>query len=65
MPDISLILTLTILTVTITLFIYGKLRIDLIAISALVALLLAGVLTPEQGLLGFANQCICPKGFVP
>ena len=56
MPDISIILTAVILVITVALFIHGKLRIELIAICALVALLVTGVLTPQQALSGFANQ---------
>ena len=56
MPDASIIITVVILVITVALFIRGRLRIDLIAICALVALLITGVLTPQQALSGFANQ---------
>ena len=56
MPDTSIIITVVILVITVALFIRGRLRIDLIAICALVALLITGILTPQQALSGFANQ---------
>jgi len=56
MPDASIIITVVILVITVALFIQSRLRIDLIAICALVALLITGVLTPQQALSGFANQ---------
>ena len=56
MPDASIIITVVILVITVALFIRGRLRIDLIAICALVALLITGILTPQQALSGFANQ---------
>ena len=56
MPDASIIITVVILVITVALFIQSRLRIDLIAICALVALLITGVLTPQQALTGFANQ---------
>ncbi|HEY32550.1 MAG TPA: SLC13 family permease [Dehalococcoidia bacterium] len=56
MPDASIITTFVILAITVALFIHGRLRIELIAICALLALLVTGVLTPQQALTGFANQ---------
>ena len=52
----SLILTIVILAITIGLFISGKLRADLVAICSLTALLVLGLIAPDQALLGFANQ---------
>ncbi|UCB42099.1 MAG: anion permease [Dehalococcoidales bacterium] len=56
MPDASIITTFVVLAITVALFIHGKLRIELIAVCALLALLVTGVLTPQQALTGFANQ---------
>ena len=52
----SLILTIVILATAIGLFISGKLRADLVAICSLTALLVLGLIAPDQALLGFANQ---------
>ncbi len=56
MPDTSIIITVVILVITVALFIHGRLRIELIAVCALLALLITGVSTPQQALSGFANQ---------
>ena len=52
----SLILTIVILATAIGLFVSGKLRADLVAICSLTALLVLGLIAPDQALLGFANQ---------
>ena len=38
------------------LFIWGKIRVDIIALCVLVALFVLQLITPEQALYGFANQ---------
>jgi di/tricarboxylate transporter len=55
MPDTSIIITLGILAVAMIFFIIGKLRVDLIALCILLVLLLAGLISPDQALYGFAN----------
>lgn len=50
--------TLIILAITATLFAVGKIRSDLVALSALIALLLFGILTPEEALSGFSNSVV-------
>lgn len=50
--------TLIILAITATLFVVGKIRSDLVALSALIALLLFGILTPEEALSGFSNSVV-------
>lgn len=50
--------TLIILLISAILFVSGKIRADLVAICALVALLLCGVLTPAEGLSGFSNTTV-------
>lgn len=52
----SLILTIVILVITIGFFVSGKFRVDLIAICSLAALLMLGLIAPDQTLYGFANQ---------
>ena len=53
-----MIATLIILLVSAILFVSGKVRSDLVAICALLALLLCQVLTPAEGLSGFSNSTV-------
>lgn len=53
-----MIATLIILLVSAALFVSGKVRSDLVAICALLALLLCHVLTPEEALSGFSNSTV-------
>ena len=53
-----MIATLIILLVSAILFVSGKVRSDLVAICALLALLLCQVLTPAEGLSGFSNTTV-------
>ena len=53
-----MIATLIILLVSAVLFVSGKVRSDLVAICALLALLLCQVLTPAEGLSGFSNSTV-------
>ena len=50
------ILFLTILGATLLLFISEKLRVDLVALLATLALTLTGILKPEQALAGFSSE---------
>lgn len=52
------IVVLCILGATIVLFVLDRLPIDLVALLALVALWVTGVLTPAEGLAGFANPVV-------
>ncbi len=52
------IATLSILAVTVVFFVLGKLRSDIVAVCALLALILSGVLTPQEALSGFSNNII-------
>ncbi|MFC1914859.1 SLC13 family permease [Chloroflexota bacterium] len=58
----NIILTVVVLIATISLFISGKLRADLIAICTLIALVVLRLITPEQSLTGFANQATITIG---
>ncbi len=49
------ILTILIIILSLILFIRGKAPIEWVAIGAMVALVLFGVISPEQGLMGFSN----------
>ena len=53
-----MIATLIILLLSAIFFVSGKVRSDLVAICALLALLLCQVLTPAEGLSGFSNTTV-------
>lgn len=53
-----MIITIAILAVAAVFFAMGKVRSDLVALCALVALLLTGILTPQEALSGFANPVV-------
>lgn len=55
MADVNLILILAIIVIAMGLFISGKLRVDIIALCVLVALLLTGLIRPDQAIYGFTN----------
>jgi di/tricarboxylate transporter len=52
------LLVFVILAVTIVLFVSDRLRLDLVALMALSSLLLTGILTPAEGLAGFADPAV-------
>lgn len=54
----AMLLTFAILAVTILLFIFSKLRADVVALLSLLALFLSGILSSEQALAGFANSTV-------
>ncbi len=51
-------ITLTVLALSAVFFMWGRLRSDLVALCALLALVLAGILTPEEALSGFSNPVV-------
>lgn len=51
-------ITLIVLALTIAMFIWGRLRSDIVALSALVVLILSGVLTPSEALTGFSSSVV-------
>ena len=53
-----MLITLIILLVSAALFVSGKVRSDLVALCALLALLLFQILTPAEGLAGFSNSTV-------
>lgn len=53
-----MIATLIILALSAVCFAMGKVRSDLVALCALVALLLTGTLTPQEAISGFSNQVV-------
>lgn len=50
--------TLIVLILTVAFFVWGRIRSDVVAISALVALLCAGILTPTEALAGFSSTIV-------
>ncbi len=48
-------ITLIILIVTVAMFIWGRVRADIVALTALAALLVFGILTPAEALAGFSS----------
>lgn len=54
----QLTLTFIILGITVVLFMTNKLRADLVAILALLAMVLTGILTPVEALSGFSNSVV-------
>ncbi len=54
----SILLVYGILVVTVVLFVSERLRLDVVALMALLALTLTGILTPEEALAGFADPIV-------
>jgi di/tricarboxylate transporter len=50
--------TIVILLLSVGFFISGKVRSDIVALCALVALMLLGILTPDEALAGFSSNVI-------
>ncbi len=51
-------ITLIILLLTVAMFIWGKVRADIVALTALASLLLFGILTPAEALSGFSSSIV-------
>ena len=51
-------ITLIILIITVAMFIWGRVRADIVALSALAALLFLGILTPAEALAGFSSPIV-------
>lgn len=54
----DMLITLLVLILSIVFFVDGRIRADLIALCALVALMLANILSPEEALSGFSNPIV-------
>ena len=50
--------TLIILVITVALFIWGRVRADIVALTALAVLLILGILTPAEALAGFSSPIV-------
>ncbi|MFD1705184.1 SLC13 family permease [Siminovitchia sediminis] len=55
---LELILTFLILAATIILFMSNRIRADLVAVMALLSLVLTGILSPTEALVGFSNSVV-------
>lgn len=53
-PDAALALGLT--TLALLLFVWNRFRVDVVAIMVMVALIVTGAVTPQQGISGFAHE---------
>lgn len=51
-------LTLIVLGLTVALFIWGRIRSDVVALSALAVLMVSGVLSPTEALAGFSSSVV-------
>lgn len=58
--DIALVLL--VMAVTVGLFSWGRLSVDLVALLVMATLLLLGLVTPEQGVTGFSNTATVTVG---
>ncbi|MBS3934213.1 MAG: SLC13 family permease [Truepera sp.] len=54
----EILLVFVILTVTIALFVSDRLRLDLVALLALLALTLTGLITPREAIAGFSDPVV-------
>ena len=53
-----MILTLSVLFIAAVMFAIGKIRSDVVALCALIVLMVAGILTPDEALSGFSNSVV-------
>ena len=51
-------ITLIILVITVAMFIWGRVRADIVALTALATLLVLGILTPAEALAGFSSPIV-------
>ncbi|MFH1681482.1 MAG: SLC13 family permease [Candidatus Eisenbacteria bacterium] len=56
MPEPDILLVLGIVAAAMALFVSGKLRIDVVALCTLCALVLLGLIRPDQAMAGFASK---------
>src|SRR5690606_37432306 len=50
--------TLIVLVATAGLMVWGKIRSDIVALCSLLALIISGVLSPDEALAGFSNPVV-------
>lgn len=56
--DTNVLIVFGIILLTVTFFVWGKIRSDIVALSSLVLLVLTGILSPEESLSGFSNSVV-------
>lgn len=56
--SIDAYITIAVIVISMVLFILEKLSVDVIALGIIVVLVLSGVISPEQGFQGFANEAV-------
>lgn len=54
----NMTVTLIILIITVAMFIWGRVRADIVALTAMAALLVFGILTPTEALAGFSSPIV-------
>jgi di/tricarboxylate transporter len=59
--DIALTLTITI--GALVLFVWNRLPVEVVGLIVLASLILTGLVTPQEGLSGFANEATVIVGF--
>ncbi len=62
MPEVSAILALAVVAAAMFLFISGKFEVDVIALCVLAALIVLGLIRPDQALYGFASPATATVG---
>ena len=53
---------LVVLVITAGLLIWGRIRLDVVALSSMLALVLMGIITPQEGLSGFSSPVVVMIG---
>lgn len=53
-----MLITLSVLGISVLLFVRGKIRADLVALTGLIVLMVAGVLDPDEALSGFSDPVV-------
>ena len=56
--NLEMIIVFSILTLTVILFASDRLRLDVVALMAVLLLLLTGILTPAEALAGFSDPIV-------
>jgi Di- and tricarboxylate transporters len=56
--DINILIVFGIILLAVIFFVWGKIRSDIVALSAVVLLMLTEILTPEEALSGFSNSVV-------
>jgi di/tricarboxylate transporter len=60
----AIVLTLAVTVVALALFVWNRLRVDVVALLVMTALIVLGLVTPEQGISGFANEATVTVGLM-